>query len=415
MRAFLLYISEHALSGRTERLKEQTIGTEVLGRRPNYDPADDNIVRVRAHELRGRLEKHFSAEGIGEPILLRVPKGSYVPEFVPRKETQPEPQEPALPPAPVIAKPAEEPVKVLPSARLGWISVAALLLIAIAATALLTRYFVLKNLASAHDSATTGAIHDFWGQFFDRPNEELKIVYADTSFALWQDLQNQNLGLGDYLNRDYMNVQGNKLFNVAMRRVTSPADIAIASRIAALVGRSGGQINLEFARDASADFFHQGNVVLIGSHRSNPWVEVYEPSLNFELDQDPQSGAPMFRNRSPQSGEPKVYSIPAAYDTQRVSERTYPSYGVIALMRGCGGRGLTVVLEGLNTQATQAMGDLVTDPQRLDELLKGLGHAPGTTVTPFEAMVQITSLPGAYADPKIVAYRLRTPGACVGG
>lgn len=415
MRAFLLYISEHAISGRTERLKEQTIGTEVLGRRPNYDPADDNIVRVRAHELRGRLEKHFSSEGANEPVLLRVPKGSYVPEFVPRKESQPQTPELTLPLAPPIAKPAEEPSKAPASRKQNWLAVAALLLIAVGATALITRYLVMKSVATSHDSAQSGAIHDFWGQFFDRPNEELKIVYADTSFALWQDLQGKNLDLGDYLNRNYMNVQGNKLFNVAMRRVTSPADITIASRLAALVGRSGGQVNLEFARDASADFFHQGNAVLIGSHRSNPWVEVFEPNLNFELDQDPQSGAPLFRNRSPQSGEAKVYAIPAAYDTQKVSERTYPSYGVIALMRGCGGRGLTVVLEGLNTQATQAMGDLVTDPQRLDQLLKGIGHVPGTAVTPFEAMVQITSLPGAYADPKIVAYRLRAPGACVGG
>ena len=55
MRAFLLYVTDHAILGRTDMLKEQTIGTEVLGRRPNYDPADDNIVRVRAHELRERL------------------------------------------------------------------------------------------------------------------------------------------------------------------------------------------------------------------------------------------------------------------------------------------------------------------------------------------------------------------------
>ena len=52
------------------------------------------------------------------------------------------------------------------------------------------------------------------GQFFEKPNEELKVVYADTSFALWQDLNGENLNLGDYLNRNYMNVKGNKLFNV---------------------------------------------------------------------------------------------------------------------------------------------------------------------------------------------------------
>ncbi|HEV2487656.1 MAG TPA: hypothetical protein VGT08_19205 [Terracidiphilus sp.] len=410
MRAFLLYISEHAISGRTDRLKEQTIGTEVLGRRPNYNPADDNIVRVRAHELRGRLEKHFATEGVQEPIILRVPRGSYVPEFVSRTEILPETPESAL----VVQKPADDAPKETSTKR-NWLPIAAMLLIAISGSAVVTRYLLLRNTNSSNDSTPSGAIHDLWGQFFDKPNEELKVVYADTSFALWQDLNGENLNLGDYLNRSYLNVKGDKLFNVAMRRVTSLADIAIATRLAVIAGKSDGQMNLEFARDVNADFLHQGNLVLIGSHRSNPWVEVYEPSLNFQLDQDPHSGAPIFRNQSPQSGETPVYAIPAAYDTQKVSERTYASYGVIALMRGCGGRGLTVVLEGLNAQATDAMGDLVTDPQRLDQLLKGIGHTPGTAVAPFEALIRITSLPGAYADPKIEAYRLRAPSACVGG
>jgi len=63
MRAFLLYIAEHAISGTPEQIKEQLIGSEVLGRKPDYDPSTDNIVRVRAHELRQKLEKHFSTDG----------------------------------------------------------------------------------------------------------------------------------------------------------------------------------------------------------------------------------------------------------------------------------------------------------------------------------------------------------------
>jgi hypothetical protein len=409
MRAFLLYISEYAILGRSERLKEQTIGVEVLGRRPNYDPADDNIVRVRAHELRGRLEKHFTTEGREEPIILKVPKGSYVPEFVARKELSPD----AAEPAPIVDKPVQE-GRSAPPVNRQWLLVTVMLIVAITGSVILTRYMQTGG-SGARDASISGAMHDFWGQFFDKPNEELKIVYADTSYALWQDLNDKTLNLGDYLNRNYLNAQGNKLFNLAMRRVTSTADITIAARLGALAGRFHGQPNLQFSRDVTTDFFHHGNLVLIGSHRSNPWVEVFEPSLNFVLDQDPNSGAPLFRNRSPQPGEARTYSIPAAFDTQKAYEGSYTSYGVIALLRGCGDRGLTVLLEGLNTQATQAMGDLVTDPQRLDTFLRSMGHTAGTNVTPFEALVQITSLPGQYDNPKVLAYRLRPPGSCIGG
>ena len=411
--AFLLYVTDHAISGQADKLKEQAIGSEVLGRKPNYNPADDNIVRVRAHELRIRLEKYFAAEGAQEPVTITIPRGAYAPEFAPRKpeigKTTPTPSEAGVAsPAPVLSPVPQE----ARTMKQYWLLLVAAVLVAALTSVAFTRY----AMRSSHRTDLVlpgGATADLWGQFFDRPNAELKIVYADTSFALWQDLSNENLNLGDYLNRQYLNIHGDKLFNVAMRRVTSPADMAITAHLAAMAGKFGGQVTPQFARDVTAEFLHRGDVVLIGSHRSNPWVEVYEPSLNFQLEQDPHSGAPLFRNRSPKTGEAQTYSIPAMFDTQKVQERAYISYGVIALLKSCVGHNLTLIAEGLNTQATQAAGDLVTDPQRIDTLLKSIGHTPGTTVSPFEALIQITSLPGEYDNPKVISFRLRTAQSCI--
>ncbi len=417
--AFLLYITDHAIQGLADKLKEQTIGTEVLGRKPSYDPSEDNIVRVRAHELRGRLDRYFASEGAKEPVVIRIPRGAYAPEFVLRQAAR------SVEPLPKM-QPPEELLPVQPAAMESsaghapkpsgryWLLFAAAVLAALVSSATVTRY-VVKSESRPAFAQPAGAIRDFWGQFFEKPNEELKVVYADTSFALWQDLNGKALDLGDYLNRKYLDVQGNQIFNVVMRRVTTPADMALSVHLATLAAEFSGQETPQFARDADSQFFHQGNVVLIGSHRSNPWVAIYEPSLNFQLDQDPQSGAPLFRNRSPQAREGQVFAIPSAYDTQKTEEKTYTSYGVVALLKGCGDHGLTVLVEGLNTQATQAAGDLVTDPQRLEMLLRAIGQKPGTRVAPFEALFQITSLPGGYDDPKVIAYRFRPPEACVGG
>lgn len=416
--AFLSYITEHAILGRSDKLKEQMIGTEVLGRKPNYDPADDNIVRVRAHELRGRLAKYFSSEGKDEPVIITIPRGAYAPEFVARRVAEgveaPRPlqtaEESSSSQAVRTESAAAHPV-LPPKFRL---LLAAMFLATIVGSVVITRS-VVRDQSHAVLNQASGTIRDFWGQFFVSPNEELKVVYSDTSFALWQDLNGKTLDLGDYLNHSYYDAQGNKLFDVVMRRVTTPADMALSVHLATVASEFGGQELPEFARDADSQFFHHGNIVLIGSHRSDPWVSIYEPSLNFELNQDQQTGAPLFRNRSPQAHEAQVYEIPAMYDTQKTVEKTYISYGVVALLRGCGDHGLTVLAEGLNTQATQAAGDMVTDPQRLDALLRGIGHQPGTSVVPFEALFQITSLPGGYDNPKVIAYRLRSPEACVGG
>jgi hypothetical protein len=420
MRAFLLYIVENQVTGRTEKLKEQSIGSEVLGRHPDYNPMDDNIVRVRAHELRTRLEKHFASEGVNEPFVITIPKGGYSLAFSPRE---------SVPAAEAAAEPvtedsdaarfAPDDVDLAPIAppwkpRWLWPVFAGVVVASILGSSLITRSLVSSRL-KALDPEPSGVIRDFWGQMFVKPDQELKVVYADTSFALWQDLNGKTLDLGDYLNRKYLDVKDNQLFNVAMRRVTTPADMTLSVNLATLAGRFSGHERTEFARDADSDFFHDGNVVLIGSHRSNPWVSLYEPSMNFQLDQDPQTNAPLFRNRAPQANEAQSYAIPAMYDTQRVEERTYASYGVVALLKGCRSRGFTVLAEGLNTQATLAAGDFVTDPQRLESLLRSIGQRPGTDVPSFEALFQITSLPGGYDNPKVIAYRIRRPDACVGG
>jgi len=403
--SFLLFITEHAISGQASKLKEQIIGAEVLGRRADYDPAVDNIVRVRARELRGRLDRYFATDGKDEPMILTVPKGSYVPEFVLRNAT-PANAEPPLGHGDRTATAPE------PSLRRHWWRLAAMFLITILLTVALTILAVRPDRrASLVPSA--GALRDFWGQFFDKPNEELKIVYADTSFALWQDLNGKTLNLGDYLGHGYLAGPDDKLLEVAARRATSPADITVSLHLAALAGEFGGQVNAQFARNANAEFFHRGNVVLLGSRRSNPWIQVYEPYLNFELRQDPQSRAPIFRNRSPQPHEAAQYAIPASLDDQGAEEREMESYGVIALLKDCGGRGLVVLDEGLNMQATQAGGDEITDPQRLDTLLRSIGHKPGTTVSPFEALIQIRSLPGGYDAPRVIAYRLHPEDSCV--
>ena len=153
------------------------------------------------------------------------------------------------------------------------------------------------------------------------------------------------------------------------RKRTSPADLSVSVHLATLATEFGGQIIPQYARNANAEFIHHGNIVLTGSHRSNPWIEVYEPYLNFELQQDPHSGAPQFLNRSPQLHEAAVYAIPASLDTPGAEEKELTSYGVLALLKGCGDRGFLVLDEGLNMQGTEAVGDLITEASRNTSLL----------------------------------------------
>src|SRR5580658_3481905 len=84
LREFLLYVCRSALDSHIDEISEQKIGERVFHRAPDYNPNEDNIVRSQARLLRQKLEAYFATEGAEEPVILRIPKGGYVPEFVDR-------------------------------------------------------------------------------------------------------------------------------------------------------------------------------------------------------------------------------------------------------------------------------------------------------------------------------------------
>ena len=84
LRELLLYICERTVQNRQAELREQQIGCAVFGRKPDYNPGEDNIVRVEIRQLRKRLEEYFATEGKDEPFVIVIPKGAYIPMFDPR-------------------------------------------------------------------------------------------------------------------------------------------------------------------------------------------------------------------------------------------------------------------------------------------------------------------------------------------
>src|SRR5436190_17834484 len=80
--ALLKFIVEETLEGRSQRLKEYTLGAEALGRGESFDPRTDPAVRAEASRLRARLEQYYDTTGRADPVVILLPKGNYVPQFV---------------------------------------------------------------------------------------------------------------------------------------------------------------------------------------------------------------------------------------------------------------------------------------------------------------------------------------------
>jgi serine/threonine-protein kinase len=85
---FLRFSVEQTLAGKSARLKEQIIGVEVFDRKADYDPRIDPIVRVEARRLRAKLKAYYNSPGRGDPIMIVLPKGAYLPFFKMRAAAQ---------------------------------------------------------------------------------------------------------------------------------------------------------------------------------------------------------------------------------------------------------------------------------------------------------------------------------------
>ncbi len=83
VRNFLRYICEMELAGRASALHEYLIAVEAMGLPSTYSTDDDSSVRRRAYALRQKLDFVYATELAAAPIRIEVPKGSYVPVFVP--------------------------------------------------------------------------------------------------------------------------------------------------------------------------------------------------------------------------------------------------------------------------------------------------------------------------------------------
>ena len=98
---FLEYIVNEALAGRGERLKGYNIAQAVFDRTDTFDSNVDPIVRMEAARLRDRLREYYDGDGLGDPVRIELPKGTYTPHIEFR-------QAPTLDPRPDRATPIKQ-------------------------------------------------------------------------------------------------------------------------------------------------------------------------------------------------------------------------------------------------------------------------------------------------------------------
>jgi Tol biopolymer transport system component len=79
LRRFLTFVVEQQLAGQGPSLKEAVLAHELYGKGLDFDGGADPVVRVDARRLRDKLREYY--QGRSDPVVISLPKGSYVPVF----------------------------------------------------------------------------------------------------------------------------------------------------------------------------------------------------------------------------------------------------------------------------------------------------------------------------------------------
>jgi TolB-like protein len=81
LKRFLSFVVHETLDGRSNQIKEYTIGLSVLNKTADFQPKYNAIVRIHAGRLRRALHHYYNEAGKYDPICIVMQTGSYVPVF----------------------------------------------------------------------------------------------------------------------------------------------------------------------------------------------------------------------------------------------------------------------------------------------------------------------------------------------
>jgi hypothetical protein len=378
LQRFLRYICELTLKGEGHRINEYLIGSEVFRKGADYNPNEDSIVRRQAHTLRQKLQDFYSGEGRDHAVRIELPVGRYVPVFRRQETLKAEPGIEEL--APAVTTP---PTPAVPARSYhSWPVLAAVLMFLAGA---IVAWTLLPHNVAAPVKAIPPAAREIWAPWLQDTHEAV-ICFSNPMTAVIKHFD-QPLPPNAQPPRFKTSPAEDALFRRAFRLppggviyltpVINQAKMgeAIAGvTIASFLGHAGLAVSTTQSRFLSWEDLRKQNLILLGHDEANPWVDPLLRKYPFHL--TPTSGRQQrsILNTAPRPGEQSNYQIAYSGEDREADQE----YALISMLPGFEGDHQLLLVNGLNTQATQIATEFLTRGDTLTELVKRMrSEAPG--------------------------------------
>jgi len=387
----LRYLARHSLDHPGVSLKEYQIATEVFGRPLDFDPQSDSAIRVQAGRLRAKLIEYYASEGAADPILVELPKGSYVLQFHRRASA-------GLPPhnGNSTVKTHTGAVFNVQDSAGSWkiaalaLGIVCLVLLTVVGILLTSRSVISTALAGQNDLEPR-EFQQLWRAFISAPQAPW-VIFSNAAFV-----GRPETGMRYYnSSRDSNSLIWDHYTGVGEVLAVHDLDEVFETFHHSLRVKRGSLFSLDDARN--------NNLIFLGSPSENLTLMEIPSTREFvfqRLADGPRKGDLAVVNSHPQRNEEKSYvaspsGLPLTDD-----------YAVVGLMPGLDPARSVMILAGTTTFGTQAAVDYVSHWDSLKQFLSRLPISSDGQVEPFEALLHVRIVHGVPVSTDLISVRKR--------
>ena len=389
----LRYVVEQTLLGNVDSLKERSIGVEVFGRDPSYDPGADPVVRFTASEIRKRLAQYYMERSHSAELQIDLPVGSYAAVFHFRPMVQ-EPEAMVPSPDPVIRSGSElpQPEESAPQAELpkqiaiavpaeplsdrrSYIAKIALSIIVACFAGVWIGYFLLRPMRPPVDS-----MDQFWSTLTASPG--IVTVCVGVPNLPINSAAGQTAPTG---------VAASTFWNDSSHLAIS--DVIALTHLTSTLDSHGKNYRITDATKTSFFQLREGPVILIGAF-DNPWTMRLMQNLRYTFVHQTGESVGIVDSRNPSQVH---WSLP--FDPS--SENFSHDYGVVARFHDSTTGQPVVLVAGVAAAGTESASEILSNRAFFADMVKDAPH--NWANMNMEIVLETQVIDGHPGPPKVLA------------